>query len=296
MTVDPNNDIRDALWAFIEKNISFRESSQGLGHYTRLSSALEILKSGTLWARDTSTFPKCHGEDHRIALTLEALSWSRQHGPTASRPLRNGLRSEFLDPTLAVRAFAACLSTDTDSPHMWREFGDSGHGCCIVVDPRFVNPDVQIFAIPCIYDLETQKEVLTGLLECADTLAAGLLQETRAQRLLIDATACLILAGQAYKVSSLVAERECRYVYLEYQGQSHNRLAEPTLGNDPGSQRVIPIVGTNTLSPFVAVRLGPSASTEKNVRGLMDHLASIGLSDLSVETSSCRAVPENQSR
>ncbi len=276
--ISVNTHIAKDLWDSIASQFQFKESTRYLAHYTTAPAATRILQTGELWARDTATFDPRHVEGHRQLFAAEAVRLYRKAGPEPNASFRKALSDQFSDPVLAPRFFAACLGMDTDSPHMWRAYGDDGNGVALIIDSQLVNRDLKVIAAPCVYERAAQLDLFANLMERCDALAVSLPDEEKAE-LLPHATALANMLLQAYKHLYLSPERECRYVYMEHDGQSYPRLDAPH-----PERRALPLVGAGTASPFVCVVSGPCRTDEIDA-DFREQLCSAGYSNMPVTRS-----------
>src|SRR5260221_11052780 len=146
-----NTRIAKDLWDSIASHFQFKEPARYLAHYTTATAAPRIFKPGQLWATDRARFGPRHVEGHRQLFAAEAVRLYRKTGPEPNAPFRKALSDQFSDPVLAPRFFAACLSVDTDSPHMWRTYGEDGNGRALIIDPQLGNLHLNGIADPRIY-------------------------------------------------------------------------------------------------------------------------------------------------
>src|SRR5258708_39484248 len=84
---------------------------------------------------------------------------------------------------------------------------------------------------------------------------------------------------QAYKHLYLSPERECRYVYMEHDGQSY-----PRLDAKHPERRALPLVGAGTASPCVCVASGPCRTDESDA-DFREQLCSAGDPNMPVTRS-----------
>ena len=271
--------IASDLWEFLEAHFQFKESARFLAHYTSAAAAIQILQTGELWARDTATVDPRHVEGHRQLFAAQAVSMYREAGPKPHALFRKSLAEQFVNPVLAPTFFAACLSSATDSSHMWRKYGNNGDGVAIVVDTQWVNRDLKVMAVPCMYELAAQRTLFADLMERCDALAESLPHEKMMGELVPPATALANMLLQAYKHPYLTDEHECRYVYMENDEQPYPRLNAPH-----PTRRSFPLVGMESPSPFVSVVSGPRRTHAMDA-ALRNQLSTAGYSDIPITRS-----------
>ena len=143
---------------------------------------------------------------------------------------------------------------------------------------RSVDPDLKIIAAPCVYEPKAQLDLFAHLLEECDVLANSLPDDEKSQ-LLPQATALSNMLLQAYKHMYLSPERECRYVYMEHDGQSYPRLFAPR-----PDLRGLPLARAGSDSPYVRIVTGPRM-TDSFAVDLRAQLSAVGYQHIPLETS-----------
>ncbi len=207
-----------------------------------------------------------------------------QSGASPSAAFRRAFRDELLAPSITpVEVFASCFSVDSDSPYMWREYGDRGGGVVLICDTRLINASAPIFAAPTIYDRATQSEALFALYECCDTIAASAVTQAEGTQLTSSALAL---------IRSYFSRTKSRALLLN--ASAGTRISSTSLKNTCAwssagpNRRAIPIQADGAPSPIVRVRLGPR-HIANGIDELQKKLSAIGFAHLPIVGSAVDA-------